>query len=108
MAILKCFGCGVQKDTDVLEVYPYPEDGMVDDPLNPFWVIDCQRGSIGSSTWKVVVVCHDCFHKLEPDVWIHEDHWKSLDPVVPFDKLPLPLDNVDHVQRDNPANYHPL
>jgi hypothetical protein len=104
MAILKCFGCGVQKDTDVLEAYRYPDDGIVDYPIAPFFVIDCQSGY----GWKVVVVCHDCLHKLAPDLWISDDEWKSLNPVVPFEKLPLPLGDVDNVQRDNPANYHPL
>ena len=107
MAILKCFGCGLQKDTDVLEAYPYPEeDGIVDYPIAPLHVIDCRSGYGSTSEWKVVVVCHGCMHKLAPDLWIGEDNWKSLDPVVPFEKLPLPWGNVDHGQRDNPANYH--
>jgi hypothetical protein len=108
MAILKCFGCGVKKDTDVLEAYPYPDDGIVDYPIAPLHVLDCQSGNGHTSVWKVVVVCHDCLHRLDPDLWISEDCWRSLNPVVPFDKLPLPSGNVDHSQRDNPANYHPL
>jgi len=49
MASVKCFGCGVQKDTDVLEVYPYPEDGVVDDPIAPLLVLDCESASAFSS-----------------------------------------------------------
>jgi hypothetical protein len=109
MAILKCFGCGAQKDTDVLEASPYAEeDGIVDYPIGPLHVIDCQRGLIGASEWKVVVVCHECFHKLDPDMWISENCWKSLNPVVPFEKLPLLSKDADRKQRDDPANYQPF
>jgi hypothetical protein len=109
MAILNCFGCDVQKDTDVLETSPYAdEDGIVDYPIKPLHVIDCEPGLMGASEWKVVVVCHECFHKLDVDMWISENCWKSLNPVVPFEKLPLPLKDADWKQRSNPANYHPL
>jgi hypothetical protein len=30
----KCQACGVEKDTEVKEIYPYPDDGIiVDEPI---------------------------------------------------------------------------
>ena len=94
---MKCFACGVEKDMNVLEVNPWHEDlGVIDDPIAPLVVMDCSPGGPEGKTgktWKIVVVCHECWHKLEPDMWICEENWKSLNPVIPFDKLPEEAEN---------------
>jgi len=80
----RCLACGVEKDDSVKEVYPYPDDGLIDDPIDPFMMIDCQR----ERDWRVVTVCHECFHRLQPDQWISDLCWKSLNPLRSFEELP--------------------
>lgn len=80
----RCLACAVEKDRSVKEVYPYPEDGLIDDPIDPMMDIDCE----GESDWRRATVCFECFHKLNPDLWISEAGWQSLDPITPFDQLP--------------------
>ena len=94
---MKCLACGAVKDTSVKEVYPYPEDGIVhDEPIGPLSVMDCQGPLLKPNgthcDWRVVIVCHHCFHKLEPDMWISDRCWESLNPITPFKQLPHPLD----------------
>ena len=89
---MKCWGCGTEKDTSVLEVYSHPEDErLIDDPIAPLFVIDCQpqEDKVDGKGFRVVVVCHECFHNLDVDMWIGSNCWSALNPRVPFDKLPL-------------------
>jgi len=86
---MKCLACGIEKDSSVKEIYPYLEDGLIDDPIDPFMTLDCQGPRVSDVTdWRVVTVCHHCFHKLDPDMWISDDGWRSLNPVTPFEQLP--------------------
>ncbi len=85
----KCNSCGVEKDIKILELYPYPdEDCICDDPVPPLFEIDCQPTTKGQE-WRNPSVCHECFHRLSPDMWINQKMWESLNPVVPFAELPL-------------------
>ena len=85
----RCLACGVEKDTSVKEVYPYPDDGIIDDePIEPLMSIDCQGGIGHPSDWRVVTVCHDCFHKLDVDMWISDRCCQRLNPITPFEQLP--------------------
>jgi len=86
----KCQACGIEKDSGVKEVYPYPDDGIVDhEPIDPFFTLDCQGPSIdGVTAWRSATVCHDCFHRLNPDMWISERCWQALRPVISFEQLP--------------------
>jgi hypothetical protein len=84
----RCLACGVEKDASIKEVYPYPEDGLIDDPIEPFMSIDCGGFGPGWSDWRVVTVCHDCFHKLDVDMWISESCWQSLNLITPYEQLP--------------------
>lgn len=81
---MKCLACGVEKDALIKEAYPYADDGLIAEPIQPFVTIDCQR----AADWRVVTVCHECFHKLQPDLWINDDGWQSLNPITPFEQLP--------------------
>lgn len=88
----KCQACGVEKDADVIEIYPYPNDGVVHgQPIDPFFTIDCQ-GKAGD--WRTVTVCHACFHKLDIDAWITEQIWEALKPITPFEQLPKLINPV--------------
>ena len=56
-----------------------------------------------------VIVCHECFKKLDPDMWISENYWININPSIPFDKLPLnnlPLEtDEDAAAKWNPTSY---
>jgi len=84
-----CLACGIEKDPAILEGYPHSEDGLTPDPINPLIKVDCQGSSVEFVTdWRRVLVCHNCFHKLDVDMWISDRCWRSLDPVTAFDDLP--------------------
>lgn len=85
---MRCLACGVEKDTSVKEVYPFPEDGMIEEPVEPLFGVECQ-GSFGKG-WRMAIVCHTCLHKLAPDMWISEQCWLNLNPITPFEQLPTP------------------
>lgn len=100
---MKCMGCGVNKDLAVEETYPYPEDErLCDGPLPPLFVLECQPNTKGQK-WRMVVVCHECFKKLDPDMWIGEQCWISITPTTPFEKLPL--DTFEFPQKWNLESY---
>ena len=87
-----CQGCGIQKNLSALELYPYPEEDCIcDDPVSPLFQLTCQPGGaftgFRKEPWKQVTVCHECFHKLSPDMWISEECWVKLNPVVSFKDL---------------------
>ena len=86
----QCLACGIEKDTSIKEVYPYPDDGIDDELVAPLFSFDCQgvQGAHGVEDWRVVTICHSCFHKLNPDMWINEPMWQSLNPIMPFESLP--------------------
>ena len=101
---MKCYGCGIEKDLKVEEVYPYPEDDrLTTDPIPPLFVLDCQAEE-PMGGYRAVVVCHECFHRLDPDMWIGESCWRHIDPAVPFDKLP----NVAEYDKWEPESYPEL
>jgi hypothetical protein len=91
-AVTKCLACGSEKDRSRLEAYPYPEDHIITDPIDPLMEIDCQGDPLndgtGFSDFRRVVVCHQCFRKLSPDMWIGKEQWEALKPVTPFLELP--------------------
>ena len=97
---MRCFGCDVEKDTEVLEISPFAEeDGLTDEPIDPLMVLDCQGPRIPNdpnnySEFRMVVVCHACFHKLSPDMWIGKTCWETINPKVPYDKLPMYVDGL--------------
>lgn len=79
--LLNCFGCGVSKDTAVLESYPYDDDNLnTEKPGVPMLTLDCDE--------KAAVVCYDCFHRIQPDMWIDEACWQAHEPEIPYERLP--------------------
>jgi hypothetical protein len=81
----RCHGCGIEKNPEIEEIYPYPEDGITHEPVSPFFNLEVEPTIPGQ--WKIVNVCHQCFHKLDPDMWINERIWESIQPTTPFSKL---------------------
>jgi hypothetical protein len=91
---MKCFACGVEKDMAALEVSKWAEeDGLCDEPIEPLHVIECQSITY-PNIFKATVICLECHHKLQPDMWISEPMWIALNPVIPFDRLPMPHDKA--------------
>ena len=84
---MKCLSCGVEKDPNILETYAWEDDCLTtEETISPLiGELDCQSND--GKIWKKVIVCHQCFHKLEPDMWISEGMWRALNPVVPFENL---------------------
>jgi len=70
--LIQCYGCGKEVDDEDL------------------CILDCACSLVQSQQdlWKNVLVCVDCFHKLDPDMWISSRCWTSINPVIPFDELP--------------------
>lgn len=107
--IKRCFACGVGKDTEVEAFYPYKDENdniCTDSPVDQLFVIDCTSNN-GKDGCRICVMCHECWHRLCEgggiDMWIDENCWKSLNPVISFIKLPL----FDLTLKDrwNPENY---
>jgi len=90
-----CFGCGAEKDITVLEISPSAEeDGLCDELITPLHILDCQGPIIlndtnGYSEYRMTAVCNICFHALSPDMWISKSCWESINPKIPYDKLPM-------------------
>lgn len=81
---MKCLACGIEKDVSRLEYYPYKEL-CSEDPISPILIgleCECNDGRI-----RLVNVCHECFHKLDPDMWINEEEWKSINPITEINEL---------------------
>ena len=86
---IRCWGCGVEKDTDVKEFWTLDDSIVQTCPITPLFVVHCEGREETTGIWKVVVVCHVCLHKLDADLWISDHCWSLLDPKVPFSALPL-------------------
>lgn len=91
---MNCLACGVEKDPAQKEMYPY--DGVLDreEPVAPLHSLDVQGPAIpshplGYSEYRKTVVCLECFHRLEPDMWISQEGWESLNPLTPYNQLPF-------------------
>ncbi len=42
----KCLACGIEKDPSIKEIYPYPEDDIIDDvAIASFMEMDCQSNA---------------------------------------------------------------
>lgn len=97
---MRCYGCGDDKDLKTLAVYPYPDDEILcDDPIEPLLVAEIQ-GEADRGDYRAAVYCHECFHRIETecgghDVWLGQNQWEGLTPLVPFADLPAILNHPD-------------
>lgn len=88
MSLKRCHGCGVEKDRTALETHKYPEDGLTDEPIPPLGEIDVSPTERGTG-YRKATICLECFHHLQPDMWISQREWEAIGPVTPFDELPM-------------------
>jgi hypothetical protein len=86
--LVSCHGCGIQKDTVVKEFYTVDDRLTKDEPIAPLLVLCCEP-SVANADWRHAVVCHACFARLDPDMWISQECWEDISPAVPFANLPL-------------------
>lgn len=86
---MKCLSCGIEKDLDKLETYPYCEDNLTNEcPISPLLTVECK-----GDCWKMAIMCHECWHHLSEntqgiDMWISQSCWETLNPVTHFSSLP--------------------
>lgn len=79
-----CSSCGIKKDPEIKEIYPFPDDGIVDDKaIGPLI-----RIKVAGHPFRIASVCHQCFHKLDPDMWISQAQWESEPRRIVFENLP--------------------
>ena len=87
---MKCHACGIEKDPEVKEIDPYDplQTGL---PRRPLADIECQPGGVTPSEgdWRVITLCRKCWHHLNPDMWTCQEHYEELNPVTPFNELPI-------------------
>lgn len=92
--IKKCFCCLAEKDLSVETIYPYEEDNICTDSTVPqLFVIDCESTSSQPKEFRVVVLCHACWHKLEQegggiDMWISQGQIESINCITPYNRFP--------------------
>lgn len=85
---MKCMGCGIEKDLNVFETFPFAGQRITQKiPIEPLFVLECQPNN--DDEWRMAITCHECFTKLSPDMWISEDCWIRINPVIPFNELPI-------------------
>jgi len=111
--LLRCFGCGAERNTEIFELYCYEEEGMDDgEPRPPLFVIPCDY-TVSSSNPTLndksgaAVVCHECFHKLSPDMWIDRGCWESIDPLIQTEDLPDIFQGVQNCSHAARAQWDP-
>ncbi len=93
MTLKTCPVCLTIKDTEVKEVYPFPDDHIVLHPIDPLMEMDVQPDDCDTGKWRRIAVCHQCYHRLQPDMWISEECLRQVQCKTPFTELPL-LDDV--------------
>lgn len=98
---IKCFSCGVEKDTSDL-VYYSGDCGLIDDePINPLLYLSVEGPRQTNSEhheYRLAVVCHKCFDLLDPDMWISKKMWDALNPKIQYLDLPYEDDKIDSVE----------
>jgi hypothetical protein len=86
---IRCFGCNVEKDTEKRETYPYDADGIINDsPIQPLELFVDVQGSGKFGDFKSIIVCHECFHKLDMDQWASREEWERLGSAWSYEDLP--------------------
>ena len=85
----RCHACLVEKDMSVREMY-HPEDERLK-PIEPLLQLDVQPFVAENEKhgWRRVMVCHACFRKLDPDMWISDECLIKIGCKTPYDQLPL-------------------
>jgi hypothetical protein len=101
---MECFVCGALKDTNVREMYTAGEELCQDKPIPPLLVLECEPPHGDPVGWRAGVVCHKCYHVIDPDMWIDKPIWESLKPQIPFNQLPTMVDGPSEFKW-NPESY---
>jgi len=91
-----CLACGIEKDMNIKEMYPYSDDSIdTEEPVSPlFKDFECQSDT-DHSDFRLVTICHKCWHRVQPDMWMSQREWESLNPITNFNDLPKSPNNQD-------------
>lgn len=93
--LMHCFCCGVEKDTEVYELNTQDDSLIQDQPIPPLFVLECARTISASVTdWRITIVCHGCYFRLQPDMWISDSMWTAAKPKLVFEDLPREIENA--------------
>lgn len=88
---VNCFACGIEKDMDILESSEFnPDFGYTNQLRAPIFVLDVD----GPNEFRQTLVCHTCFIKLDPDMWISKKCWDTLNPKIQYHKLPICVEGL--------------
>jgi len=110
---IRCLACGTEKNLDELEIFPHEDMLTQDEPIQALVTIECQSND-DPADFRIAIVCHDCYFKLEPDMWISEACWLEINAITPFSVLPIAKE-FDYTKegvacgdvRWDPASYFP-
>lgn len=92
--IKKCLACGIEKDIRSEEIYPYEKDCIPTEiPIQPLFEIECQSDT-DNTDFRIVIICHNCYHKVQPDMWMSQGEWESLNPITNFNNLFKTYENI--------------
>jgi len=112
---MRCFRCAKEivvppKDDPIYDTQPLGEDNCY---FFPAAVLDVSSsglltpatssgpGGVSLDGCHAAVVCWNCFHEIDPDMWITPEMWDTLNPAVPFSALPAldhDADNCDEIE----------
>jgi hypothetical protein len=83
----QCRACGKEKNLETKEIYPYEGDGLIsDEPITPLLEVDVQP-TLRTDVFRTADICHECYHKLDVDMWISQAQWEELSPATEFKDL---------------------
>ncbi len=87
-ARFRCFACG--RFTDEVKDGPTPDEVAQAERWET-GILDVHSGR-KDEPCRAGIACWVCFWKTDPDMWISPEHWIALNPLVPYEKLPV----LDH------------
>jgi len=90
-----CYACGTHKSLEELEVYRYDSPAITDEPIRPLFALPVVDSN-DTVPVRTGIICHECMHKIDPDMWIGKDDWDSLEAIVPFSLLPEAFEAVEN------------
>jgi hypothetical protein len=108
---MRCFRCAQEivvppKDDPIYDTIPAGQDRNYYFPATVLEVLP--DNDVGNQDCHCTVVCWACFHEIDPDMWIENQHWTALNPAVPADQLPVLDHDNDHADEiETYASYAP-
>jgi len=64
---------------------------LVKEPIDALIELEVED-AFPDNPFRKILVCHHCYHKLRPDMWISKGCLEMIGCKTPFEKLPLAED----------------